>query len=258
MIGFRLLIMVSVTFALAACSGSPTKRLPPNLPTYDSEQGGNVKIGKPYKIAGQWYYPSHQPYYDEVGVASWYGPNFHGKKTANGETFNMNALTAAHKTLAMPTHVKVSNLENGRSIILRVNDRGPYVGTRVIDVSRRGAQILGFLDKGKTKVRVQAVDSDGNLRQKPYGYVKNIIKEEKAGHYVQLGAYASHVTATEVVGAANRKGTEAKIQKTSINGTKYYRVRVGPFNSRNIAERILDTIVSRGFHDARVTSDLIH
>jgi rare lipoprotein A len=118
---------------------------------------GNYKIGSPYQIDGVWYYPQDDPNYDESGIASWYGAPFHGQSTANGETYDQNALTAAHKTLPMPTYVRVTNLENGRSIIVRVNDRGPFVNGRVIDLSRRGAQLLGYDQVGTARVRVQAV-----------------------------------------------------------------------------------------------------
>ncbi|HPF47674.1 MAG TPA: septal ring lytic transglycosylase RlpA family protein [Emcibacteraceae bacterium] len=116
-----------------------------------------VKIGEPYKVAGKWYTPKEDPTYNEVGIASWYGEEFHAKRTANGEVYDMNSLTAAHTTLPMPSYVRVTNLENNRSLILRVNDRGPFVGNRLIDVSRRGAQLLGFEKRGTTRVRVEAV-----------------------------------------------------------------------------------------------------
>lgn len=122
---------------------------------------GPYKVGKPYQVAGVWYYPREQPDYDETGIASWYGPGFHGKITANGETYDQNALTAAHQTLPMPVKVRVTNLENGRSLIVRINDRGPFVNGRVIDVSRRTAQLLGFDTKGTAPVRVQIVDGGG-------------------------------------------------------------------------------------------------
>ncbi|MBE7637349.1 septal ring lytic transglycosylase RlpA family protein [Sneathiella sp. P13V-1] len=120
----------------------------------------NRKVGKPYKIDGIWYYPKEQPGYVETGLASWYGDPFHGRKTANGETYNMNLMTAAHKTLPMPTEVRVTNLENGRSIVVTINDRGPFVHGRIIDLSRRAAQLLGIIQKGTAKVRVEALDSD--------------------------------------------------------------------------------------------------
>jgi rare lipoprotein A len=116
---------------------------------------GPYKIGKPYQVNGVWYYPKADYSYNETGIASWYGPGFHGKRTANGEVYDENGLTAAHKTLPMPSLVRVTNLENGRSIEVRVNDRGPYAAGRVIDMTRRGAQLLGFIDRGTARVRVQ-------------------------------------------------------------------------------------------------------
>ncbi len=116
---------------------------------------GIYKVGNPYQINGVWYYPKEDPNYDETGIASWYGDQFHGRATANGEIFDMNEVTAAHTTLPMPSLARVTNLENGRSIVVRVNDRGPYVNSRVIDLSRRSAQLLGFERQGTAKVRVQ-------------------------------------------------------------------------------------------------------
>jgi rare lipoprotein A len=119
------------------------------------ETQGGYKIGKPYQIQGVWYYPAEDFGYDETGVASWYGPDFHGKFTANGEVFDQNEVTAAHRTLPMPCFVRVTNLENGRSLIVRVNDRGPFSHSRIIDLSRRSAQLLGVEQQGTAKVRVQ-------------------------------------------------------------------------------------------------------
>lgn len=116
---------------------------------------GAYKVGDPYQINGVWYYPAEDWTYDETGIASWYGEDFHGKYTANGEVYNLNALTAAHRTLPMPSVVQVTNLENGRSIEVRVNDRGPFARGRIIDVSRRAAQLLGFEAQGTAKVRVK-------------------------------------------------------------------------------------------------------
>ena len=113
------------------------------------------KVGTPYQINGITYYPEEDFSYEETGIASWYGAKFHGRKTANGETYDMNALTAAHRTLPMPSYVRVTNLENGRSLVLLVNDRGPYARNRIIDVSRKGAQLLGYDKKGTARVRVQ-------------------------------------------------------------------------------------------------------
>ena len=133
-------------------------------------QAGEYKIGQPYRINGVWYYPRIQPGYNHTGIASWYGQPFHGRPTANGEVFDMNRLTAAHRTLPLPVDIRVTNLENGRSILLRVNDRGPFVAGRIVDVSRRAAELLGFAQAGTAKVRVQLVgggDRSFVLARKP-------------------------------------------------------------------------------------------
>jgi rare lipoprotein A len=149
---FRLACFAALALSLAACSSAPSgsgERVPPG--------GGKgiYKVGQPYQIDGTWYYPAEDWNYDETGIASWYGEQFHGKYTANGEVFDLNQVTAAHRTLPMPTVVRVTNLENGRSIEVRVNDRGPYARGRIIDMSRRAAQLLGFEGQGTAKVRVQ-------------------------------------------------------------------------------------------------------
>ncbi|MEQ8824159.1 MAG: septal ring lytic transglycosylase RlpA family protein [Filomicrobium sp.] len=115
---------------------------------------GVYKLGRPYKVAGQTYVPRHDPNYNETGIASWYGSDFHGRLTANGEVYDMHRMTAAHPTLPLPSYVRVTNLENGRSAVLRVNDRGPFVHNRMIDLSRAAAKTLGFLQQGTAKVRV--------------------------------------------------------------------------------------------------------
>lgn len=125
-----------------------------------SRPAGQYKVGQPYEIGGIWYYPKVDYSYSETGIASWYGPNFHGKRTANGEIFDQHAMTAAHRTLPMPSVVRVTNLENGRSIKVRINDRGPFKRGRIIDLSRRGAELLGFISQGTAKVRVEIVESE--------------------------------------------------------------------------------------------------
>ncbi|WP_246135345.1 septal ring lytic transglycosylase RlpA family protein [Pararhodospirillum oryzae] len=144
--------LLAVVGLLAACAGptsTPTRYTPP------SGSGGTYKVGSPYQIGGRWYYPREDYDYDEIGVASWYGTSFQGKRTANGERFDQNALSAAHTTLPMPSIVQVTNLSNRRSIVLRVNDRGPFVAGRLIDVSRAAARSLGFEQNGVARVRVR-------------------------------------------------------------------------------------------------------
>lgn len=113
------------------------------------------KVGKRYKVMGKYYTPKHEPYYDVEGIASWYGDKFHGKPTATGEIYNQYDLTVAHKTLPLNSLLFVTNLENGKSLMLRLNDRGPFIGNRIIDLSSAAAKALGTTEKGLAKVRVQ-------------------------------------------------------------------------------------------------------
>lgn len=133
-------------------AGEPDAKPPPGQPV-----PAGYKLGEPYLVAGVRYFPRFDPNYNQTGIASWYGEPFHGRDTANGERYDMNELTAAHKTMPMPSTVRVTNLDNGRTLMLRVNDRGPFVTGRIIDISRRGAQLLGFYRKGTAKVRVEFV-----------------------------------------------------------------------------------------------------
>lgn len=158
------LIMLSIGF-LAACTEAQYAShvikqipMPGDQPrNVDGKSAGYYKTGQPYRIAGRKYYPKERFSFSQTGTASWYGPNFHGKMTANGETFNKYELTAAHRTLQMPSIIRVTNLSNGRSLVLRVNDRGPFAHDRVLDVSERAAELLGFKSQGTAKVRIDVL-----------------------------------------------------------------------------------------------------
>jgi rare lipoprotein A len=135
---------------------SPTARLvDPGEPV--PKGGGVYRVGSPYMVGGRVYVPQDDPHYRAEGLASWYGADFHGRGTANGEIFDADGITAAHPTLPLPSYVRVTNLSNGRSIIVRVNDRGPYAHNRIIDVSKRTAHLLGFTMRGTAWVRVEYV-----------------------------------------------------------------------------------------------------
>ncbi|MFC3051034.1 septal ring lytic transglycosylase RlpA family protein [Kordiimonas pumila] len=271
---------------VAACSSAPQKTAPSGRYPDDGElpkgdQGVKRKVGTPYKVAGVWYHPKEDPGYDEVGIASWYGQDFHGKKTANGEYFNMNALTAAHKTLPLPTFVKVTNLDNNRSIILRVNDRGPFVPGRIIDISRRGAQLLGFDKQGTTRVRVQAVDEHGKpekssprpqsvstetivteslsdaLPQAPVASTNDPVVISNETHYIQIGAYSQRANAEQQAERLLKFGHRALVEQTRNSNGTFWRVRVGPFVERLIAQQRLDRIVADGFYEARILSESV-
>src|SRR3546814_634278 len=156
----NLVIAIGASLALAACGGNPrieglstSPATKPKGPVADWP----VKIGSPYQVLGRWYYPKDEHDYDQIGTASWYGPSFHGLNTANGEAYDMEMLSAAHKTLPLPSYVEVTNLDNGRKLVVRVNDRGPFVGDRIIDLSRKSAEVLGVERPGTARVRVRRV-----------------------------------------------------------------------------------------------------
>ena len=155
-------VLCLLAFLLTGCAeielaSHVAKQMP--IPS-ESKAQGKFKVGSPYKIAGKIYHPRETYSFEQTGIASWYGPKFHGKKTANGETFDMYELTAAHKTLQMPSLVRVTNLENGRSIVVRINDRGPFSKGRVIDLSKRGAELLGFKNQGTARVKLQMLENE--------------------------------------------------------------------------------------------------
>jgi rare lipoprotein A len=156
----RLLIALAVVALLPGCSevefGSHVaKRLNP-----PGQNEGTFKVGNPYTVEGETYYPREQYQYSETGIASWYGPGFDGHHTANGEIYDSGELTAAHRTLQMPSLVRVTNLDNGRSVIVRVNDRGPYKRGRIMDVSSKAADLLGMKGAGTAKVRLDLLPQE--------------------------------------------------------------------------------------------------
>ncbi len=160
-------LLTALIVGLAACGGGTGGRARLDLQgspdLYTGPGPGRYKISKPYEINGIRYYPEEDYSYDETGIASWYGRDFHGLKTSNGEIFNKNGITAAHKTLPLPCLARVTNLENGRSLVVRVNDRGPFAAGRIIDISQRGAELLGFDRQGTAKVRVQVLANESRM-----------------------------------------------------------------------------------------------
>ena len=279
-----------VLISLLTACGAPAYR----GNTYEQQgrqtaAGGIYKIGTPYQILGGWYYPRENTNYDETGIASWYGSKFHGRRTANGEIFDMNLLTAAHPTLPMPVRARVTNLENGKSIIVRINDRGPFAKDREIDLSRKAAEVLGFRDKGTTQVRVQYLgraplyDSAGRLirGQEPATFIAEkprtpdenkrvaaapVGRVEKqtldgrtlAGarapinskrYAVQVGVFSSRFNAERLKRQIDVL-TPAEVSEAKINGKTYYRVKVGGANVREDARQTLDMLVSAGHQDA--------
>ncbi len=171
-------LLLGLVLALGGCAEMRLATHATKLGNDPSALPGTYKVGNPYQINGVWYYPAEDFNYDETGIASWYGPGFHAKTTANGETFDQNDVTAAHRTLPMPSLVRVTNLDNGRVLTVRVNDRGPYAQGRILDLSRRSAQLLGFEGKGTARVRVQILPEESRQLAAAYaGQTANSKKE---------------------------------------------------------------------------------
>ena len=236
---------------------------------------------------GKTYYPKEDYSYSEVGVASWYGSDFHNKKTANGEKYDMHTLTAAHRTLPLPSIVKVTNLENGRSLVLRVNDRGPYAKNRIIDISKRGAQLLGFQTKGTAKVRVELMEKESKelkaaltgqkiepvmasakkttpIKKMEYAAVEPLrldnpynaaggVTAEKS-YFVQAGSFAKHDAAKDLSSKLSRFG-KSKVAQADVDGSRYYRVRIGPFSFPEEAEVTLSKVKNYGIYNAKIVQD---
>ncbi len=229
---------------------------------------GAYKVGEPYQIDGVWYTPATDPNYDKVGIASWYGAKFHGRPTANGAVYDMNALTAAHKTLPLPSLVRVTNLENGRSLVLTLNDRGPFVRGRVIDVSRRASQLLGFYGKGTARVRVRAVSGDSGaplvagssprdaISQEPLPAVATAraATVEPIGRYDQAGAFTNPDNARRLSAELARFGPTRMIRAV-VGGRAVYRVRLGPIATAEQANALLERVIRAGYSGARLVGN---
>lgn len=210
--------------------------------------------GPPYQVAGRWYVPAHEPNYDEVGIASWYGPTFHGKASASGETFNENDLTAAHPTLPIPSLVRVTNLENGKTVVVRLNDRGPFVDDRIIDLSKAAGAALDMQGKGTAQVRVEYVGPvpasgagysapvakqpqrvDVAMRSLPPIAAKPVAANPVSGFYLQAGSFSDLGNAHAMRGRLAGQGPVV-IETAQVNGAAFYRVMLGPWTSREDAE----------------------
>jgi rare lipoprotein A len=271
-----------------AGTGSPMYQGSGPLP----KGGGRYVLGNSYEVAGRQYYPQEDPSYDKVGQASWYGPKFDRRMTSNGEWFDQDYLSAAHPTLPLPSYVRVTNLENGRNIVVRVNDRGPFVADRIIDMSKKSADALGFRAKGTAKVRVQylgpaPLDDDGTHLA---SLNRNIDRGAPAEPVMVAGtpppavaatpqpravaAMAAGQSAGRIAGhdagfyvqvgsfsdPSNAGRAEANlasvgpivITPVDIDRGRFYRVRVGPLDDQATAHAALARVQAAGHHDARV------
>lgn len=265
----RGVVVAAVFSTLAACANLGGGRDAPLRPPVVTDPAPIVSgTMRPYQIRGRWYRPAEQPNYDEVGMASWYGAQHNGRPTSTGERFDMTALTAAHKTLPLPSLVEVTNRANGRRVILRVNDRGPFVDSRIIDLSRAAAEELGLLSQGVGEVRVRYVGraprtgggmamqrAEAAAPSQPRPYVAPSVSPSPSAatsaYWVQAGAFSDRRTARRI---ADRLGDRAAVQDIRADGQPLFRVIVGPWPDANAAEQARQAVIARGFGDALLIS----
>ena len=276
----RSALILGLFSLLAACSTFGGGRGGGAIPVVNDPAPIVSGTMRPYQVRGRWYTPKEQPNYEEVGMASWYGDAFNGRPTSTGERFNMHELTAAHKTLPLPGLVEVTNLDNGRRVVVRINDRGPFVDGRIIDLSRGAAQELGMISQGVGRVRVRYLGQAPRLgggvvlqqaearpartppASQPVPYttvaatppppvVASTVVAQTGGMWVQAGAFADQRAARRI---AQCLGDRATVQPTNSGGRELYRVVVGPWEDATAAESARQAVVARGYADALLIS----
>ena len=249
--------LLLVVFMLSACTfgvpiGDRGQGQASTTPKTTKSKQGNPSS---YVVFGKRYYVlDSSDGFVQRGIASWYGTKFHGRSTSSGETYNMHAMSAAHKTLPIPVFVHVKNLDNGRSMVVRVNDRGPFVDGRIIDLSYAAAKKLGVDGPGTANVEIRTV---GSGQAVPTSTARTIplSKELKPDIplFVQMGSFSSHVNASNLVkNLLDANESTAQISRLQTESGLYYRVRVGPLFDIDEANAILKRIKSKGFQTARI------
>jgi len=274
---FKLFTIIVTIFLLSGCSIKnpfiPSKNI--NYSAYDAPAvpdnpdeiiASNAvykSTMKPYKVKGKWYYPIPAHTGDTfIGNASWYGPNFHGKLTSNGERYNMHKRTAAHKTLPINTYVKVTNLNNGYETIVRINDRGPFVDGRIIDLSYEAAKEIGLIKKGVVPVKLEVVACDESankyackrVRQKSYKTASKSVNAKQNRYFVQIAALYNK---SQAIKLKNRYSSIDKRYKSYLvarekNNKKIYKLLIGRFSSTKAAKEF---IKNKNFKNATIVKD---
>lgn len=262
-------LSLATLLLLAGCASEPEEFTYKNLPQEVraiKADGGVYKVGNPYTVMGQSYSPREDYSYSETGMASWYGDDFHNKRTANGETYNMRAITAAHRTLPLPSIVKVTNLENGKSIIARVNDRGPYVKNRIIDVSEKGAELLGYKNKGTTRVRVEIMAQESKALKEAM-----LSKDSQSETYMAAMKNQTPVALAQKTPSVNAKGYKAEISVATakqagladnapVGGGAFF-VQVGAFSDYEKAKQMASVMERFGrvsIYEAYLSKDGVY
>jgi rare lipoprotein A len=203
---------------------------------------------KPYRVGGRTYYPVPSAYgFNQTGIASWYGKKFHGRKTSNGETYNMYEATAAHKTLPMNTHLLVENLENGQKTIVRINDRGPFVKNRIIDMTYTGASKLGMLKKGTARVRLTALGEAVRTSKSGHRTERFLPYQDfkKGDFFVQVGAFSQKANANRLKNGLLAQGYKAVSRYYKTEGRSFFRVQVRAGRTLKAAHKIETRLENR-------------
>jgi rare lipoprotein A len=296
----------------APVQAHPTAAAPSSPPPVEAPAVGqgrpawleNERVGPPYQANGRWYVPAAEPGYEATGMASWYGPTFHGGRTASGEIYDQEAITAAHPTLPIPSLVQVTNLENGREVIVRVNDRGPFVADRVLDLSHGAAQVLGVERNGTARVHIRylgpaprhygdaaappqasapssapppqsanAEEGPASLLPPPRSQlespapatasaVQSVAYQAPAptsvaaggSYFVQVGAFSDVDNAHRARTAVSSAGQASIDVRRTSTGTELFRVRVGPFANRELADAARRDVVALGYAESVVAA----
>jgi rare lipoprotein A len=245
----------------AAPRDKNVSRIKEPVPTDEQySRGGNPKS---YEVFGKRYYtlPTHIGY-DEIGTASWYGTKFHGRKTSNGEVYDVYGMTAAHKSLPLPTFAEVTNLENGKSVIVRVNDRGPFVDSRLIDLSYAAAKKLGFHKKGIAKVKIRAIDARKGKTNRPPTQtpVVSLTNNDSKPVYLQLGAFKTPQNAqnlaTRTISEIKSANIPVKVVAQTEKSEWLYKVVVGPIADINNANQLKAKIHALKLAAATIITEL--
>jgi len=242
--GNIVLTLFCCVFFLSACGGGHRTGAPKTQDT------GKLKGSqKPYTVMGQRYEPLQTADgFSQTGIASWYGKDFHGKLTSNGEKYDMHAMTAAHKTLPLGVYVKVFNKANSKETIVRVNDRGPFVKGRIIDLSNAAAKVLGVDIAGTAPVRIEALGYKSGS-----GYTGK-VNYDKGNYTVQVGAFTVADNAERLSSEMKKRNGYSEVQKGTVNGTLFYRVYTGKYTSLKQAEAAESDFEKNGFPGSYVVS----
>jgi len=253
-----ILIIYALLLFLVGCTSVEPYSHKKKVSVYQRKSSNSVTKTKPYKVLGKYYHPlSHSRGFSQKGVASWYGKKFHGRKTANGETYNMHGITAAHKTLPLGTYVRVRNLKNGKVLDVRINDRGPFARNRIIDLSYGAAKKLGVVKPGTAPVKIVALGS----RKKKISSSKGTYEYKPLDYYsgsftVQVGAFTDLSNARRLMKKLSKKHGSSHIAKyVDTKGTLFYRVRTGSFLSLSIAEKFEKKMIKNGFPLAFIVAE---